>query len=212
MSNVVTKSKTSAPPLWAWFVAGVVGIGIGVGSAVAMSNGALGNSKFAVGFWSSDPLIGAKAANPWLRARISRVGLLALSKDETLYFDRSTDENGALLDEACSYKITGGILPARWWSVTIYDATQFLPRNSDSASSIDATRALTAGVSQWSGLIAPNAPKEPGQWLSSRSAGKFSLTLRLYNPTSIDTKELQKARFPKVTLIACDSATVEPPR
>jgi hypothetical protein len=110
--NQVDISKRKAP-VWAWIVLGFAGLVLGVGSALSLSNGALGGSKMAVGQWSSDPLVGAKAANPWLRARIARVGLLALSKEETLYFDRTVDEAGNPLREECRYQLSGQPIATR---------------------------------------------------------------------------------------------------
>lgn len=188
---------------WPWVVCGLVGAALGVGSALAVSGGALGTGKIAVGLWSSDPSIGAKAANPWLRARIARVGLLALTKTETLYFDRTLDESGAPLREACNYRVTGGAIPTRWWSLTIYDSAGYLPRNEDKASSIDATRALQGGQTSWSGVIGDVAPQGSNLWLSSKAAGDFAITLRLYNPSTIDPDALAKLDFPKIERLNC---------
>lgn len=206
MKSAITLPKQPKAPIWVWLVCGFIGLLIGVGSAWAISNGALGSAKLAVGSWQSDPLVGAKAANPWLRARIARVGLLALSKEETLYFDRYVDSNAAALDARCTYIIKGGQLPARWWSITAYDNQQFLPRNTDGASSIDATRALAGGATGWTGIISPDMPSDGALWLSSKAAGKFSLTLRLYKPTSTDPSELAKIQFPEIEKSNCAGA------
>ncbi len=164
----------------------------------------MGQGKVMVGRWSTDPSVGAKAANPWLRARIARIGLLGLTKEETLYFDRTTDEAGNPLREACIYKLAGGPIPVRWWSMTIYGADQFLPRNSDVAGSIDATRSLSDSRTAWSGTLSAVRPNDQPLWLSSKAAGTFSLTLRLYNPSTVDPAQLAKMTFPTIELVRCD--------
>lgn len=179
---------------------------VGIASALAVTGGSLGSSRLVNAKWSSDPTIGSTAANPWLRARIARVGLLALSKEETLYFDRTIDDAGNRLRENCRYHISGGPLPTLWWSITIYNADDFLPRNNDNAGSIDATRARTSGGALWQGIIAPNNQDGNDLWLSSEAAGTFSLTLRLYQPSSTQADALTKMAFPKVTLIDCNGA------
>jgi hypothetical protein len=171
--------------------------------ALWLSNGGLGGSKMIVGRWSSDPLVGSKAANPWLRARIARVGILALSKEETLYFDRTADEAGNPFRENCRYRLSGKPIATRWWSLTIYGKDQFLPRNLDSATSIDATRALPAGASIWTGMISSFRPADSANWMSSRAAGNFSITLRLYNPSTVEADALARMDFPTVTLVDC---------
>lgn len=189
--------------IWPWIVSTLFGLVFGITSAWAVSAGALGYGKVKVGRWSSDPSVGAQAANPWLRARIARVGLLALTKTETLYFDRTIDESGAPLREACTYRITGSAITTRWWSLTIYDSAGYLPRNVDKASSIDATRAIKGGQTSWSGLIGDTAPQGDDLWLSSNAAGDFAITLRLYNPSTIDPEALAKLDFPKIERVSC---------
>jgi hypothetical protein len=192
--------------MWRWVVAGVAGLFLGLGSAVALTGGSMGAGRLVVGQWSTDPQVGASAANPWLRARIARVGLLALTKEETLYFDRTTDEAGGPLREACRYRISGQNLPTRWWSLTIYDQTQFLPRNTDGASSLDATQLLAGGKSTFEAILSPAKPMDNQAWLSSKAAGTFSITLRLYNPNTIEPHELAQIAFPKIALLDCDGA------
>ena len=151
--------------------AGIIGPGLRLGGAVEVSG------------WTSDWTIGSKAANPWTRARVARHGLLALTKDEAVYFTRNTDEAGDRLSDACTYKVSGGTMPAQWWSVTLYDSTSFLPRNTDNALSFDQTKATAAGnPSAWSFRVA-SAPVDGG-WVSSKAAGYFDMSLRLYKPSA----------------------------
>jgi len=92
-------------PMWRWLICGVLGLGLGVGSALAVSGGLFSDAKLVSGRWSTDPTVGAAAANPWLRATIARVGLLALTKEETVYFNRDVDDDGAKLVEGCTYAL-----------------------------------------------------------------------------------------------------------
>ena len=169
-------------------ISGILGLGAGAGTALwaaGMTGPGLNlGGGVEAGGWQSDWSIGSPAANPWTRARVARHGLLALSKEEAVYFTRNTDDDGRRLSEACTYRVTGSALPALWWSVTLYDQTSYLPRNSDGALSYDRTAADAGGTSEaWSFEIAPQRPGSGGAWVSSRSAGEFDLTLRLYKPT-----------------------------
>jgi len=150
--------------------AGIIGPGLRLGGGVDISG------------WTSDWTIGSAAANPWTRARVARHGLLALSKDEAVYFTRNTDSAGDRLTEDCTYRVSGGEMPALWWSLTLYDATSYLPANKDRALSFDQTKAgLEGDAGAWSFLVAAEGP-DSGGWVSSHMAGKFDLTLRLYKP------------------------------
>jgi hypothetical protein len=146
-------------------VSGLAGLILGVlfGAATALAAaGIIGpglrmGGEIDAGGWSSDWTIGSKAANPWTRARVARHGLLALTKDEAVYFTRNTDDAGGRLSEACTYKVSGGAMPAQWWSVTLYNAASYLPLNTDNALSFDQTDAAS-GAGGWSFTIAPQAP------------------------------------------------------
>lgn len=155
----------------AYIAAGMIGPGLRLAGAVDVDG------------WQSDWTIGSPAANPWTRARIARHGLLALTREEAVYFTKARDDEGKPLSEACSYRVSGGTMPALWWSLTLYDATSYLPKNTDQALSYDMTKALAAGAGDhWSFTIAPQPPLE-GAWVSSKAAGNFDLTLRLYKPS-----------------------------
>lgn len=170
---------------------GIFGPGLSLGGQVSASD------------WTSDWTIGSQAANPWTRARVARHGLLALTKEEAVYFTRSGDEAGERLTEACTYKVSGGAMPAQWWSVTLYNSESYLPDNTDNALSYDLTDASQFAARDWSFTIAPEPPPEGG-WVSSRRAGTFDLTLRLYKPTPelIADPETVLAP-PRVTKLGC---------
>lgn len=165
-------------------VAIVAGCALGLGSALWMaglwpSGRSMAFGDVDVGGWQSDFAIGSKAADPYTRARVARHGLLALAKTEAVYFTRNVDDMGQPLREACTYRISGGEMPAAWWSVTLYDAASRLPANTDGALSLDAER---AGKGAWTAVISPTRPDGAEPWISSRGANRFDLTLRLYLP------------------------------
>ena len=77
-------------------------------------------------------------------------------------------------------------MPARWWSVTLYQTSDsMLPMNEDKALSIDATKIVRAseeGEMNWDAIIAPLRPGTASNWISSNGAQEFDLLLRLYEP------------------------------
>lgn len=189
-------------------IAIVAGAGLGMFSALHMSGQFSSDAgQFAdvnVGDWRSDWAIGAPAAGPYLRARIARHGLLALAKEEAVYFTRARDEAGRHLVESCTYELTGGAQQALWWSITLYDGNSRLPMNEDEALSIDATD-VRASPDAWRVIIAPNRPDSDVLWISSRNAGSFDLTLRLYRPSAglLETPE-SVVNPPQITRLSCD--------
>lgn len=170
--------------LLVWIAALVAGGALGLGSALYMAGlwpegRSLAFGNVDVDGWRGDFATGSEAADPYTRARVARHGLLALAKTEAVYLTRNTDSAGKRLSADCTYRLTGGAMPAGWWSVTLYDAQSMLPANTDGALSIDASR---TGPGAWEVVIAPERPADAPHWISSRNAGAFDLTLRLYMP------------------------------
>jgi hypothetical protein len=189
-------------------IAGLLGLGaaLGVGSALVMLNFGSTIGVESIDGWAGNHSTGARAADPYTRALVAKSGLLALTQAETIYFTRTTDETGAPLDAACVYQLDGGPLPSRWWSVTLYAADDFLPINGDQAQSADATRmaavADPARPGAWSVRVAPE-PAGAKTWISSQNAGKFTLTLRLYNPEPGARADFKSIRFPSLKTLSC---------
>ncbi len=171
--------------------AAIVGLATGAMSALWMGGLLPGGPSLGNGVnidaWQSDWSIGSQAANPYVRARIARHGLLALRKEEAVYFTRDVDGGGQPLREACSYRVAGGRFPAEWWSITLYDADSRLPMNEDGALSFDATDAAELGEPDaWSFVVSAERGDTPErQWVSSHAGGVFDLTLRLYLPNAL---------------------------
>lgn len=154
--------------------------------------------------WRSDFAIGSEAADPYTRARIARHGLLALSKKEAVYFTRATDSAGRPLVEKCSYAVSGEGMPAEWWSITLYDRDSKLPINDDEALSLNALSVEWEDDRYWGATISSQRPNNEPNWISSRNASTFDLTLRLYMPTK-GLLEDPEASFvgPTVSRISC---------
>ena len=160
-----------------------MGLAAGIGSALyagqLLTVGGGFDAPVDVDGWRGDFAIGTSQADPYTRARIARHGLLALARSEAVYLTRAVDDAGQPLREACTYRVSGGPMPAGWWSITLYDAQSFLPPNDDGATSFDATE---AGDGNWNAIVSPTPPADRTRWISSRNAGPFDLTLRLYMP------------------------------
>lgn len=182
----------------------VVGLGIGTASAVwTMKRGGLRGDGHAG--WYGSTVTGSVDADPWTRAKVALTGLLALNRSQAIYFSRNTDDSGAPLREGCSYRVSGGPLPGRWWSVTVYADDDFLPLNDDDALSFDATEATPDARGQWSATVSASRPAS-GAWASSRKAGDYTLTLRIYQPTREAQDDFGSIAMPLVTRTACGGA------
>lgn len=200
-----------------YLTAAIIGIAGGAASAIYLAGlwpGAkpLDFGDVSIDDWNSDFAIGSEAADPYTRARIARHGLLALAKSEAVYFTRTVDDEGGRLIEECSYRLKVGPMPAEWWSITLYDANSMLPMNEDEALSINANQNTVAVLPDGEvfgrgvqAIIAPERPDNPGLWLSSRNAGMFDLTLRLYVPEdALLTSPEETLEGPSIQRIDCE--------
>lgn len=178
-----------------WF-GGLISSGPSIGSAIDIEG------------WTSDWSIGSENANPYVRARVARNGLLAMQKEEAVYFVKTEDDTGERLTEACTYRVRGGRQPAAWWSITLYDADNYLPKNEDGHLSFDRTaaEALPSGE-VWSFVVAPSAPSDPEtRWVSSRSSGEFDLMLRLYQPSeALLDDPVAELTPPSIERLSCET-------
>lgn len=167
----------------------------------------LGSDALSVhnGPWQTDPAIGSTTAGPLTRARIARIGLLALSHDEAVYYNASTDDQGRPLEAGSRYRVQGSALPARWWSLTVYDAAGYLIPNAADAYSV-----TSADVSSVHGPFVVELAGKPGSaahWISTGAGqGRISLTLRLYDPTPGLYSRLGDVSLPSITRVASGEA------
>jgi hypothetical protein len=185
-----------------WIVAVITGLLLGAGSAVLVLSqgamiGAVDNAH-----WRTNRAIGSPDADPYTRAVVARAGLLALNQSETVYYFRTEDDAGEPLRGDCTYVLTGPRLPARWWSITLYDGDFYLAVNGDDAHSIDATSVQAAPHGVWRVRVGPERGDDVN-WISSANAGSFSLSLRLYNPDDEVRADLAGIALPHLTRDTC---------
>lgn len=191
------------------YLPAIVG-GFGAGAAAALlATGMVGGTRgfafndVSIAGWSSDWSIGSEAADPLTRARVARHGLLALAKEEAVYFTRRVDDAGQALTERCVYRLSGGDQPAEWWSITLYDDQSRLPMNGGTALSIDKTQ-VGEGLA-WSARVAATPPADDTHFLSSQAGGRFDLTLRLYRPSSALIEDPEtRLNPPSIARVGCD--------
>ena len=159
---------------------GAVALGLGSAWWVLKKSPWL-NPSVEVGAWRTNLQAGSQDAGMYTRATIAVNALLALGRDETMYFVATRDDAGHALRAQCNYRITGVSPQARWWSVTAYADDLFLfdaPNGhyslNGSTAQLDAAGAfsLSTGPTEQAGLY----------WLPTPGNRALILTLRLYNP------------------------------
>ena len=189
------------PRRWAMPLAILSGIAVGIGSGWWVMAKAGGRGVDVHG-WTGNTVAGSVDADPWTRAQVAVRGLLALNKSQAIYLTATKDSSGQRLSEACRYRVGGGPMPGRWWSVTVYAADNYLPMNDDDALSFDATEVVPNAQGRWTAELAPTREGE-GAWASTRKAGTFDVTLRIYNPTPAAEADFLTIPVPTIERLGC---------
>lgn len=173
------------PAAWAPALAAVVaGVALGLGSAWWVLRG-VGHFGVAAGPWRASLLAGSADADAYTRARVALGGLLALNRDETMYYVAATDSDGRALRSRCSYRVAGLPPPGRWWSVTAYADDFFLFADTQRRYSVNGATAVLDAQGRFALVSGPQAPAgatEP--WLPTPGDRGLLFTLRVYNPAA----------------------------
>lgn len=148
------------------------------------------------GPWYTDKGFGNEDAAALTRAYVAVVGLLALSREETVYYLAHTDEAGEPISSDSVYEISGGDLPTRWWSITLYDADHFLTPNDEGRYSVRGTDIERESDGTFRVVLS----KEPktGNWIPMGEGRNMSLLLRMYNPEPQVLDQLAEIDLPTI--------------
>jgi hypothetical protein len=153
------------------------------------------------GPWHTSRYAGSSAGGPYSRAFIAVHGLLALSREETIYYTAANDSDGHALDGHCVYQIEGRDPPTRWWSITAYGADDFLIPNDAERYSVS----MNSVTRHADGTFAVTLSKTriEGNWIPV-AEGRFDLTIRLYNPQATVAADPGHVALPTIKKAACE--------
>ena len=190
--NALTKS----------LVALAAGLTLGLWSAQAsLTNGGFFDVK-KIGPWSVSPRAGTPDADPYARASLERSGEIPLALGEGLQFIARTDDSGGALDSACRYRIGAKTPPARYWTLGIVDRKGFPIENPAGRYIFRSSEILRAASGDFQ--IAVAAEAQPGNWLPTGTARRFTLVLRLYDsPVSATAGAIERSALPTIVRDAC---------
>ena len=120
-------------------------------------------------------------SSPYAQAAVAFRGILSMKPSESRYYVLEEDETGEHLREGCTYRLTAGGQPARWWSLSLYSGGETFADNTDDAHSVSAASVSPGPDGRYSILVGPERG-ESAAWISTNGAGEFLLMLRLYVP------------------------------
>lgn len=179
----------------------VAAIVLGLGSAYVAVRGAMPpDSIVKNGPWTANLAAGGTGADDYTRTAVAIAGLLALNKDETIYYGADTDSAGEKLDPNCAYRIEGRDPDARWWSITAYGTDHFLIDHPSKRFSVSKTSVVRAADGTF--VVRVSLQAETQNWIAAAKDG-FQLTLRLYNPGDTVRNDPAAVALPAIVKEAC---------
>lgn len=152
------------------------------------------------GPWRTNLATGDARSDPYTRARVAVHGLLALNRSETIYFTAARDSDGEPLDGRCIYQLSGRDPDARWWSVTAYGPDDYLIPNAAGRYSVSKTSVTKASDGTFS--IQVGGATDGANWIPL-APERFSLSLRLYNPSELIGLDPVHAALPAIKKLSC---------
>lgn len=184
-----------------WGGVAILGLLLGLGSVVPGLM--LGNPATTLnsGPWVTTLAAGSTDADMYTRARVALFGLLALSKEETMYYRASSDSAGERLSGDCTYVVEGADLAAHWWAITAYRLDGFLIPNDAGIYSFARTTVERGADGRY--VVRLSAERQEGNWLPVKAGDDFDLTARLYNPEASVYSAPQEAELPSIVKESC---------
>ena len=179
----------------------LLAVAVGVGSAWATLQIVTARDWVAVGPWRTNLAIGGPQADPYTRATVALRGLFALSQAEAVYYEAGHDDEGRPLESRCTYHLKGADLPARWWSITLYGQDGYLVPNAQQRYAVSQTDVVREADGTFDVVLSNTAAA--GNWLPTGTESRFSLTARLYQPSSTVLAKPAAVALPRISRQAC---------
>jgi hypothetical protein len=152
-----------------------------------------------IGAWTTNKLAGSSAANALTRARIAIHGILALDRQETLYFFSSQDDSGNPLTSEHDWEIAGKGFDCRWWSFTLYDEDDQLVESLSRRYSVHSDNVVVEPDGSYRIVVSRGNPNT--NWLASGHAKQLMVTIRLYNPSQAVLDDVSGVELPSIRRI-----------
>jgi hypothetical protein len=186
------------------FLALIIAVCSGLGTTwFAVAHGAAFGA-IRIGPWTGWPKTGTTDIDPYARATIARDGQLPVASGDGIGFLARADDDGRRLDGRCEVTVQGLTPPARFWTLTLYDAEGRLVANSLNRYGFTSQEIIRRMDGSFEVTIAPRA--RAGNWLPTGGADRIVLELRLYDtPVGAATRIGRDATMPSINEKPCPS-------
>lgn len=182
-----------------------VGLALGLAATSVVVGRGWDPGAVAVGPWVTRPKVGTTAIDPYSRAELARTGAVPLASSEGLSFTATTDDTGYRLLRTCSYRLSGDVPPARFWTLTAADPAGLALDDPARRTAFTSSGVVRDEAGRFTIELGPEV--RPGNWLMLSGDGPLILTLRLYDtPLTGNAGEIAGAPLPNIARQGCGGA------
>ena len=155
-----------------------------------------------IGAWTARPRTGTVEVDPYSRATIARSGELPIGTGDGIAFSATRDDRKRPLDGRCDVLVSGITPPARFWTLTLYDAKGRLVANALQRYGFTSEEVVRGADGSFEVRIA--ARSRAGNWLPTGGIERYTLKLRLYDtPVGVATRSQRDAPMPAIATVSC---------
>ncbi|WP_342642884.1 DUF1214 domain-containing protein [Rhodoligotrophos ferricapiens] len=153
------------------------------------------------GPWVVWPHAASVDADPYTRAHFASFGKLGLLPFEALEYRTEKDSSGALLDQSCTYVLTGLPLSGRWWNIAAYEDDRRLIANPADRHSFNSENIIREQDGSF--RITLSSQPHPGNWLPLGPGGAFRLILTIADPPGHYRNDPTNVLVPQIERRSC---------
>ena len=178
-----------------------LGTALGLGTTAYVRDGRLDPAAVRSGAWGIWPRAGTVAIDPYARAIMAQTGQVPVVAAEGVLLIADRDQSGQPLSGECEYRVTGRMLPARLWSVSVA-----LPGGQAPAGPIGRLGFTSSGLlrdGEGNFVVRLSRSARAGNWLPIPE-GPFRLALHLYEAV-LASGGVPDKPLPSVERIGCRS-------
>lgn len=194
--------RAPAPPGAGVLAIALLGLALGLAATAIVLARGWDPGAVSIGPWITHPRIGTTAIDPYAQAELARSGAVPMSASEGLGFTATTDDTGYRLLRTCTYRLSGGVPPARFWTLTATDRDGHSIDAAGQRSAFSSTTVVRDAAGRFTIEVGPEA--RPGNWLALSGDGPLTLTLRLYDtPLTGNIADVAGAALPGIARGPC---------
>ena len=175
---------------------------VGIGTTWMTTTRGTEVGTLTIGAWTARPRIGSADIDPYSRATIVRNGELPIGAGDGVAFKAAQDDRNKPLDGRCDVVVSGVTPPARFWTLTLYDAKGRLVANSLQRYGFTSQEIIRGSDGGFE--IRVTSRSRAGNWLPTGGIERYTLMLRLYDtPVGVATRSKRDAPMPAVATVGC---------